>query len=79
MSRRTLTMEEMELVNGGLIVDTQDGWFHVVGDNDGLVYNTSNVNKEYAMFAARMNGQSQEFISPAEYQKIFKRTFSPQN
>ncbi len=77
MGKKVLTMEDMEQTNGGLIVDTKDGWFHVVDDHDGYVLNTSNVNKKFAMRAARMNGQSQEFISTAEYKNKFGKVFSP--
>ena len=47
-----------------------------VDDNDGFVYTKCNINIEYAIWASKMNGVSQEVISKAEYERRFGKTLN---
>ena len=76
MMRTELTKDQMNQVNGGYAVDGENGYFYSVDDNDGFVYTKCNINIEYAIWASKMNGVSQEVISKAEYERRFGKTLN---
>ena len=76
MMKRELTVDQMNQVNGGYAVDGENGYFYSVDDNDGFVYTKCNINIEYAIWASKMNGVSQEVISKAEYERRFGKTLN---
>ena len=71
MMRTALTDDQMAKVNGGFAVDGENGYFYSVDDNDGFVYTKCNINIEYAVWACKMNGVSDEIISREEYERRF--------
>ena len=76
MMRTELTKDQMTQVNGGYAVDGENGYFYSVDDNDGFVYTKCIINIEYAIWASKMNGVSQEVISKAEYERRFGKTLN---
>ena len=76
MTIAELTKDQMTQVNGGYAVDGENGYFYSVDDNDGFVYTKCNINIEYAIWASKMNGVSQEVISKAEYERRFGKTLN---
>ena len=73
MMRTQLTTDQTAKVNGGYAVDGENGWFYAVDDNDGFIYTESNINIQFAQWAAEKNGQSKEIITKEEYQRRFGR------
>lgn len=76
MMRQEIAADQMAQVNGGYAVDGENGFFYSVDDNDGFVYTKCNVNIEYAVWACRKNGVSDEIISKEEYQRRFGKQLS---
>ena len=74
--RTAITDNQVLMANGGYAVDGENGYFYSVDDNDGFVYTKCNINIEYAIWASKMNGVSQEVISKAEYERRFGKTLN---
>ncbi len=76
MMRTELTNTQATQINGGYAVDGENGYFYSVDDNDGFVYTKANINIEYAVWACKKNGVSDEIISRAEYERRFGKTLN---
>ena len=73
---KKLSPEEIEMINGGLIVDCGNGTYCLVDDNDGTVTASSN-SLGWIQFGADMEKRSKTIISAEEYKKRFGVDIQP--
>ena len=73
---KELTDEALEQINGGVLVHTKDGWYHLMEDDLGLYIGSIPIDDaEIAQQHARKHHYSDEIITPAEFQERFHRPF----
>ncbi len=70
-SVKHLSLEDMDKVNGGLVVEGNNGRYYAVDDKGCVIVSASQ--KEVAAYGAKMNGLTQGMISESEYEKQFGR------
>ena len=72
-----LTDEDLEQVNGGVLVHTKDGWYHLMEDEHGLYIGSIPIDDaEIAQMHAINHHFSSEIITPDEFQARYHRPFN---
>lgn len=71
-----LTDEMLEQVNGGVFVQTKNGWYHLVEDTRGLYLgSTPPDDADNLHIYAENHHVSAEIITPQEYEERFHKAF----
>lgn len=71
-----LTDEMLEQVDGGVFVQTKNGWYHLMEDTRGLYLgSTPPDDTEYLHIYAENHHVSSEIITPEEYEERFHKHF----
>ena len=73
---KKLTGEDLEQVNGGVVVHTSDGWYHVMEDAHGFYLGSIPIDDaEIAQMTAENHHVSSEIITPEEFKTRYHRPF----
>jgi len=71
-----LTEEALEQVNGGVFVQTKNGWYHLMEDTRGLYLGSTPIDDAENLHVYAENYHvSSEIITPEEYENRFHKRF----
>lgn len=71
-----LTEEALEQVNGGVFVQTKNGWYHLMEDTRGLYLGSTPIDDAENLHVYAENYHvSSEIITPEEYEDRFHKRF----